>query len=108
MDYYLPEVVEQLELACIPYEVMNTRRHPGIKIAERATFIENLHIVVELAIGWLKKPRAQNGSCIYYGHEDSLKFADRMRRKPDGVGALHGVFPMFRMSLAPRKIIPGF
>lgn len=78
VDYYLPEVVEQLEIACVPYEVMNTRKWPGTKPEARAALIEELHIVVELAIGWHKKPLQRNGSCIYFAHEDAKKFAWRI------------------------------
>ena len=66
VDQYLPHIIDQLELAGIHYEVLNTRSTPGLNKEEMKALYDAKSLVLWLSCGWFHKTRVRNGSFVHF------------------------------------------
>jgi hypothetical protein len=87
VDGYLPNLVEELDIDGIRFEVLPTRSRPGIIVKARERFVTPNHMVLHLGGGWFegagtrrgeKLAPPANASAIYYGTSESRHLAKEL------------------------------
>lgn len=82
IDGYTSSVAEELDASRVRYELMDTRRPPGVRASERAKRISPGQCVVELRCGWFgdaARPSGGNRSRILYGRQTPFALAESLQ-----------------------------
>lgn len=89
VDLYLPGVCEELELSNVSYDVLPTRKHPGLSEEERLSSIYEGTVGLILAIGELLEhsKATRNFSVVYHSPGLSLE-AERLSEALSEWGSL--------------------
>lgn len=80
IDGYYPTVMEELDDWRVRAELMETRRHPGVRLSERPRQISPNTCVLELRCGWFGRPtKGSNVSRVLYGKGTPFALAEMLQ-----------------------------
>ena len=76
VDRYLMTMTEVFGEYGLPFEVLDTRKKPGVKYSDRPSKIPPNSVVLDVAVGWTSANRSSNYSHVTYSDKRSHKLAD--------------------------------